>query len=164
MSVYYKVVNHLDTNLIPGLCTNQTEHTKSDIAAAFDYKNPDQIVYVVEFDIDTSRLVFIETPVTSIDTEILSLPGCYGPANPDDDFHPTQHSLDLIMWNEPVQYRLVGAYISGLSIDPLNRDNKHYFLEDSNFSLDSERGFWSTRDMNLHISPESRARFLNVLG
>lgn len=147
VSTYWKVTYEPRINFIPGYCTDDSDHIKAYIPAMFT-DDPECIVYVMEFDVDINRLVEVDYPPGGFNQDKKIKPGYFGP--PDiKGVHSTttKRSLEIIVWNEPVQAKLVGAYVKKLTVDD---SPSEYYIEDSNFTRDSKNGNWTTDDLKIN--------------
>lgn len=108
-TTYYKVTTE-PTEEIPGYLTKSHDLIMGYLSAFLDSKPK---VYVTEFNIDTSKLKVIEGAAFGPRKNIL--PGYYGTEIlPEDGI---KEPLDVIVWNEPIKSKIVGAYLHHKNID-----------------------------------------------
>jgi hypothetical protein len=152
---YWKVLDGSPiSSFVPGYSTNNPEHVEAYVSASFSRNDPEKIVYVVEFDIDIDTLVEVEYSVGGFNQDKTIKPGYFGPPDSEDDAHPTTDPYEVVVYNEPVSAKVVGAYKSGLSVDPTKDYQSGYYLKNSNFHRDSRNGKWTTDDLNIKTSSE----------
>jgi hypothetical protein len=117
---YYKVTTKPDAR-IPGYLTKKKDIVRGYLSAFLDSGalkaargGTDDPVYVVECYIDTSKLKAIEG-VAFWDQDKRIKPGYYGTqVDPDEGI---EEPLDVIVWNNPIKTRIVGAYLPSKNID-----------------------------------------------
>ena len=161
MTTYWKVTYKPEVNFIPGYCTNDVSHIAAYVPAMFT-NDPECIVYVMEFDVDINRLVEVDYPPGGFNQDKKIKPGYFGP--PDiNGVHSTntKDSLEIIVWNEPVFAKLVGAYVKKLTVD---NSPSEYYIEDSNFTRDSKNGNWTVDDLKISGAAKSIAALFRSYG
>lgn len=168
MTKYWKVTRDPKTRVIPGYATTSKSIISSYLSAMLSsgagspgsnsYKNPDEIIYVIEFNINTDKLVEMEDPLFGYNQDRTVMPGYFGPADPNNDAHPTTDPLEVIVYNKTVSAKIVGAYKVKSSIDTAAKSySSGYYIKGSNFIRDSKTGNWTTDDLNMKT-----ASYLNM--
>lgn len=146
---YYKVVvgegvsKPEVNNIVPGYLTQDHNTISGYLSAFISSSKKDDVVWVIEADIDIGRLEVIDDVVFGYKQNKSIMPGYYGTeTSPDDGIN---NPLDVIVWNEPIDCRIVGGYIPSLNYE-LNGPMNSY-KNDGNAWRDAKNGVYTFDDI-----------------
>ena len=160
---YYKVTTRIDTSRPPGFMTSDHSFISGYLSAFLGtYLEDKEPVYVIRADIDVHKLKPVERLLIGTEEgEDDIKPGIYGTKT--DAEEGINHPLDIIMYNEPINYKVVGAYLRCKNIEPHLSYKTGFYKEGGRAWRDGRAGEYSTDDVSEGCTEEEYKEYLDKI-
>lgn len=134
-------------NIIPGYMTSEHKTVGGYLSAFMSVPNSLK-VWVIETSIDIARLKRLDGLIIGSQRNIL--PGYHGTEISPDDGIPTP--LSVIVWNEPINCKVVGGYIKNKNYD-FTSGRMNAYKKDGNAWRDNVNGSYTFDDFDGEPAP-----------